>query len=430
MNFKPNQTSVPVWFWPAALGFVTLSVFMICVSVDSELLWEWFNIPHMQPFFADLVAVLAASDARGAGLDPFAIPSPFDPFGRPHVYGPWWLYLHQIGLNRHDAAWLGIGLIVSSISVFSWLLKPKDWLQALVAAAIITSPPFLLAYERGNIDLLVVLVLVIAGLAGPKTSGLILQALLIWVATALKFYPIAAVSLLAHQHKPRQTIIAVSVLGLAIVGAGCVWWGDIHQALRLVPQPETTYGYGLKIIPYIWQNIPLFVGKISFLVGTIVGLGIVVWSGGFRKSLLLAMTEGASTGFFIGGGSTWAFCYFMNVNYPYRVVLLVLAASAWFRIWQTKTGKEFNGARLLVLLFAIMVWMHLPDFKDLLATLDEHYTTGFFATGMEQGFALGLSMVIVAAVVLRFWTRIRTLQTHDTPCGQVRLADSNQANAK
>ena len=63
------------------------------------------GVNAIAPIFSDLIAILAAGEADQMGRDVFKH-NPLDPFNRPHVYGPWWLVVGDLGLVRADARWL------------------------------------------------------------------------------------------------------------------------------------------------------------------------------------------------------------------------------------------------------------------------------------------------------------------------------------
>jgi hypothetical protein len=91
-----------------------------------------------RPYFLDLVAVLAAGQAHAAGLDVYVPPNPFDPFGRPHCYGPWWLVTGVLGLTVAEARWLGLLLALAFIASAAAVLAPRRVSAAALAADFVT----------------------------------------------------------------------------------------------------------------------------------------------------------------------------------------------------------------------------------------------------------------------------------------------------
>ena len=99
--------------WRVAVGAGALLVF--CALVTHEERWADLGVDHIKPYyFLDTVTLLSAGQAWHAGRDPYLPPNPFDPLGRPHSYGPWWLVSGPLGLTTADAAWLGplLGLVL------------------------------------------------------------------------------------------------------------------------------------------------------------------------------------------------------------------------------------------------------------------------------------------------------------------------------
>ena len=400
-----NPRRVPAWLWLVAPAVFALAALIGCIRVEDS--WESLGILHLKPYFSDLVAVLAASDAHAAGLDPYLSPSPFDPSGRPHVYGPWWLYLHELGLTRKDATWAGALLVVFSTALLAWVLRPRDWRQSLLATALMLSPPLLLAYERANNDLVIFVMLVLVGIAGPGTLGLIIQASLIWLASVLKFYPIAALPILAYQTNWPKAVITTAMVILALAGVVYLWHSDFTHAISLLPKPDTSYGYGFSIIiTLIRDRLPQIIGKAAIISGLVVGVGAVIGSGGFNNHLQRAIAESDVVRWFLAGGLTWTSCYFSAISFPYRVILLLLVASAWFRIWQKGAKPASSYARSMLILLALMVWLRLPSVQLVFLAPDNRYLLGVFGLGVEHGIALGLSLVVLYGMITLGWLQL------------------------
>lgn len=356
----------------------------------------------MRPLFADMTAVLAASDARAAGLNPYAHPSPFDPLGRPHVYGPWWLELHRLGLNRGDRAWLGLLLSVSASAVMVRWLRPISWHGMAVAFLLMVSPPVLLAYERANNDLVVFLLLSLAG-GGLMKDGVRRSALaagLVWFAAALKMYPLVAVAALGARGGRRRGF----ALGLVVcVGFGLVWWcwrADFNQAMNSVPVPSAVTAYGLRIIAIAWEVIDPEQGW--FLAGLLAGLGYWVW-------LAWGDTEKIPAewmGMYVIGASCWISCYLLTANFAYRAVWLLLPAGVWLRMAQE---GQSSSRRCWPALAGLLFLCWLRSMHPHIAVIETPAGLRVVAAGLgiENGMALGITIFLACAVLRMSWRRWR-----------------------
>src|SRR5687768_1390963 len=110
------------WYWPALTGTIAL---IACLGVlNSPRLAECLGVHQLGRPFIDWLAILAASDAQQAGANPYANPNPFDPLGRPHIYGPWWLLLGDLGFTSEDYWWTGALLVLLFICSAVAVLAP------------------------------------------------------------------------------------------------------------------------------------------------------------------------------------------------------------------------------------------------------------------------------------------------------------------
>jgi len=398
---------------PLAAFFAALALVVACVLWPG--LWDMLGVNHENPYFLDLAAILAASDASGAGLDPYAIPSPFDLWGRPHVYGPWWLYLHHLGLGRDDLFWLGALLAVSAMAGVAWALRPRGWAQSLAAALLLASPAMLLAYERGNNDLVIVLMLIAGGVVPSRGAGLAWRAAWMWSAAVLKFYPVAALLVLLRGERPRRLLAAGAAILIATLITLWLWRDDFSRAFGVVPQPRTTYGYGAKLIPSILLGRAVPAETLAYGGAVAVGCALAGFADVFRRRAAEAMTRDTPAGaWFVASGACWSLCYFSNVNFPYRAALLILAGSAWFEMARDGSGEIRAAGRNLVVLLTAALWLPWLHLDFAVATSPSRHPAGFVILGLEHGLVLGLSAGVNWALA---WMAYRSLRGWNTRPG-------------
>jgi hypothetical protein len=421
--------------WPLALGAGALLGFLALVAHGG--LWARLGIEHFadKPYFLDLVAVLAAGQAQAAGIDPYVPPNPFDPFGRPHVYGPWWLAGGRLGLTVADARWLGPLLALAFVATAAAVLAPRRPAATLVALALLVSPPVLLGLERGNNDLVIFLLLAAAGalLARREKLGGPAGAALVWLAAGLKIYPVAALPMLAARAGPRgRTLARVAVAGVFCAAVFLLWRADFARAARHQPEPDTIFAHGLGVLRGMaeWpERVPAAAraaaaGAQWAVFGA--ALASAAWFFGRRARALwtLVPTTGATAALFVGGGAAWCACWLANTNYPYRAVLLLLPARLWVArasavggdraahsasSGQAGSGQAENGAgnteravsRGLLLTAAAAFW--LTPAKT--ALLVGPYAGLGIALGAEQALVLALTAALTVSLVGWVWRR-------------------------
>jgi hypothetical protein len=139
----------------------------------------------MEPLFHDWHIVRLGWEAHAAGVDPLADRG--DPFNYPRFVlraAPARAVPPAVG------ALTGAALFLAALV---WALRPRTRGEALLAAALVVSPPVLLLLERGNLDAWA-FALVVAGLgalvAAPRLAPAGGLAALLGAA-AIKFYPAA-----------------------------------------------------------------------------------------------------------------------------------------------------------------------------------------------------------------------------------------------
>lgn len=407
----------PRWRWTFLSAIALVGAFLALVR--SEKGWDAVGVFHLRPYFADLVAILAAGDAQRAGLDVYQ-PNPFDPFGRPHVYGPWWLVTGRLGLSAGDAWWLGAVLAVAFAGVALWLFAPRTPGAALLACLLLLSPPVLLGLERGNNDLVIFLLLAGAAalLARPAVWAGAGGAAVLVVASVLKFYPLVALAaLLARKERPARTIVTVAG---ALVVFAVLWWlqrDGFFRALALAPRPDTFLAYGIRLFGLMWQRSGAELPWL--LAGHAVGLGAacaLLWRG--RRALARAIPdEGLLAATAVAGASCWLFCYLANNNYPYRAVLLLLLVPAWLALGRGADPAARALGRGWLALLGLLLWSAAPRWWALgeLENAGTRSALGrlLFLVGWEQTLVFVLSLSLAAALGAWGWRRWRTLTAHE-----------------
>ncbi len=154
-------------------------------------LWSSVGIPHLKAPFADMQAILSASDAYREGYNPY-IENPYDPLGREHVYPRPWLWLGYTGITLDHSNFAATLLMAFFFLLSIRILRPENGNEFLISAMLLLSPAVMLGVERGNNDLIIFILL---GLAvfflNNKIRALDLIAyFFLFLASILKIYPI------------------------------------------------------------------------------------------------------------------------------------------------------------------------------------------------------------------------------------------------
>jgi hypothetical protein len=318
------------------------STFALLPVMQSKL-----GLPLSGIWFLDSYAILAASDAVRAGLDPFAA-NPLDATQRQHSYSSWWFHVGDLGLTRQDNPLVGgLWAVAFLVAVFA-LLRPRTHAAAAWCALLVLSPPVMLAVVRANNDLVVFALLAAGVLVLRETAAwrLAFFAGLLVLATGLKFYPLVAGLTLLLVRPPRRMLTA-GVITLLAGGATLLSvWGDLKRAV--IPTPDGVYTFGA---PIIFRDLgwtpPVAMGA---------GLGLLVvgaavcWRRGWFIRLDDPSDDPVERLAFACGAAVLVGCFLAGISHAYRLIFALMLAPL---LWQTSAGRR----RWPVLLLLAAVWL-------------------------------------------------------------------------
>ncbi|MBI2498169.1 MAG: DUF2029 domain-containing protein [Opitutae bacterium] len=329
--------SVTLWLAVIA-GYCLLALFPLVkqrLGIFDEGMW-----------FLDSYAVLASSDAVQAGLDPWQS-NPLDVLQRQHSYSGWWFLLGTAGFTRQDNFLVGGSWVLAfGLAAFA-LLRPRTHGEALLAAAVMLSPPVVLAVNRANNDL-VVFALLAAGLWGLRHPGfwrIAAFAAALALATGLKFYPlIAGVALLVLRPVRRGWWAAV----LSLLAGGLVLaseWTDLQRAV--FPVPVQVYTFGSQII---FRDLG-WAGRGAQLAGAGL-LGLLAVLAALRNwpvRLDDACDDLRARLAFAAGAVLLVGCFLAGISHAYRLIFVIFLAPMLLRPSASPAGRVTGGLLLAVL---------------------------------------------------------------------------------
>jgi hypothetical protein len=369
-----NVESVRESCWSIALA-VIWATYVLFIAWTG--FWGKLSVPHMVPIFADLYAVLSASDCHILGYDVFR-QNPCDPWGRPHVYGGAWLLLGQIGLGQADALWAGFAINVVFMLLVTALLRPSNAIEFLASLLLVCSPAVLFAMERANVDLIIfALICFSAFLVARKDEwSYALGVLVAYAATLLKLYPAAALITIPLMAEGRRRLLTTSLL---VVGLLLAWitfdFKELLLLSRIVPRPEGPYAFGGTLLfKYLGIGHVFTLSCILASVLFISALLLTKWVGGVQ-GLSKTQEDQTSMILYCMGFALVFFCFLANTNFDYRFIFF-LTTSPWLvRILRSQP----NGSRAkfwVLTSFALMIlfaWSDLFILRQLPGSPTQQY---------------------------------------------------------
>lgn len=384
------------WPWLAAT-FVLLVLVALTAHGD---LWTWVGVQPMRPMFADWVNVLSSAETFAAGGNPY-LANPTDPHGRMFSYGPWWLWLGALGLTRADAWWLGVLLALAFLAAAAAVVRPRDAREAGWFAALLVSPPVLLGLERGNSDLVIFVLIALAGwLVGRERSHAAQVAAtgVLVSAAALKLYPLVALTGLGARRGPCVGRVIWMGAGAAVFWAA--WWlqpEDYVLAIREAIRPVSVFTFGLPLLPTSWRVLAEF--RVLIVLGVVPVLAWGLWRVWRTRAewAELFPREGGRAAAVVAGTTAWLLCYGGSISFQYRGVLVLFAVPFLL-------GRP--ALRWAVAWLVAVFWLTAPLFWLAPDLLDDGWRRWCaFISGVQQA---GLGVVTLGlALALLGWARRR-----------------------
>jgi hypothetical protein len=346
---------------------------------------SYFSFPASTPqAFEDLGYYLIWLDCVRAGApidEPCSLGSPI-----PWAYPPAWLLLARTGLSVRHTVPMAALLYIGLIAMATYLCAPGSISEVCYDTLFLVSPPFVLALERCNLDVLVFFIL---GLAVALASRRAVMGAfgLVWIAALLKVYPGA--SLLAFVRKKSDAFAA---------GLGCVtlmaYLVAIRHQLRLiynvVSQTEfQSFGSRelflivAKKLQAMAHPLPLPPSMIAFFAQAVFTILVALLAFAFihrKTDMALEPLNDTSQHAFAVGGLVYCLCWSIGMNYNYRYIFVAMTLpQAW--AWATARfqWRWLYGAYLMAAL--AMAWLPLFQFKHPWIEIG-HALLGWFLYGV------------------------------------------------
>lgn len=290
-----------------------------------HLLRYWGITPFLPPF-VDLHDILSAAECHRAGIDVFQS-NPCDILNRPMIYSPVWLLLMPAPLAAATTAPGGVVLDLLFIASLAFLLRPRSVGELLIFCAAAASTMVVYALERGNADLIMFLLLLVAGWFYRRGGSIHVVAYAAFILGALlKFYPLVLMLLAVRERwKP---FLALAVLSTAIMAAFFIGYAtELRLAVSHIPTGDwfteqfsaQNVPFGLiEVYPSLAAAVPRFAGM---AMGALVALSLVIAAFLARGMLHATVAEdwsGHEATYLVMGSAVLAGCFFAGPNVDYR----------------------------------------------------------------------------------------------------------------
>jgi hypothetical protein len=335
---------------PALLGIalfaVAAAIYLAGFTGAYALLMDALGGYHKDLPFMDLQSDLAGMECYRRGIDVY-VTNPCDVLGRIYNYSPVWLLGGYLGLGTNVMFVAGIGVDLVFLASLALLPPARTWRATIVVVAATLSNSVVLAVELANADVIMFVLLLLAGLAALRPSAIRFVAYpLIVSAAMLKFYPVVGMIVALRERPGRAIVIALVALLCLLLFAG-VGWTDIMRALHMLPDELDFYMIGARSLPYGLQNLypavyarlPLSSGALQAIFGVIaVGVSIAIARRPEVVGAVGRLTE-AERVFLLLGGIVMVGCFFAGQSFRYRAVFLLFVLPATTALWFGRYGR-------------------------------------------------------------------------------------------
>ena len=345
------------------LWFIYIIIISTLYHILTEYsLWEYWGVQSYDIHFTDLHVLLCSIDAYHNGYNPF-LENPTCTWNIPHVYSRLWFYFHYVGFSDANRLYIGFFLIVSVMGVAAFILQNNIRFSILF----IVSPVFMLAIERCNNDLIILLLLIVPLLLVLKTNliSTLITHLFLFLLVALKYYPIACCIIFLF----RKESIKKKIISCFITNGLFTFWiiyvkNDLILQKDTIPDPGYSWSFGFNSLISFFSNslsinieIPYFILilltilYISFVTRLIGNSKLYTCNNkDFIKKYIIT---------FIIGSSILCFCYFVRTSFDHRMVFLIFCIPLMLYNYTSKRKKIYLliNTKLLFTLFLISSWM-------------------------------------------------------------------------
>jgi len=358
----------------AGIVLMWLLIFTFFQDVGYTETWKIWKVPAREPAFWDFRVIPGGAESFRNGYEP-SVNNPFDPGQRIFNYPAFWRLFFYTNITQKDTDWIAPLMIVLFFTAV--ILFPQDLSisGALGMLIVLFSPAAMLLYERGNIDLIVFFICVMAILALDVSTYFSVGILLF--GAVVKMFPFFGLTIfLREPRKKFFLILLVSVLFMLVYGLltlqsqAAVW----NSTPRSGDRSYGAFVFVTHFATYIQSSFPsLFTfdqWRFLFELAALTVILAVVVMTMFDRQPLPASAERNLAAFRMGA-SIYAGTFMLGNSWDYRLSFLVLAVPQiieWFHA-PAKKHRVIAAASMLGVVLScwyLLLKIDLPliPFKD------------------------------------------------------------------
>ena len=350
----------------AASILIWLLVLILLRTLGYHETWGIWKVPSWLPPFLDFRLIPGSAESFAHGYEP-SVENPYDPTERYFNYPAFWRLFFYTGITQADTVWISVTMIVLFfMSVF--LFPEKLSIRGAIAMLLVLfSPASMLLYERGNVDLIVFVLCVLAVLAAGRSTKL--TAFLILFGAVVKMFPLFGITVLWKEPKNRfLLILTVCTVAFGIYLAAT--WDSVAGAWNLTMRGDgLSYGTNVFVTRYeeaisgsLTQWFTPHQTDLLLSYGPLAaGLGLFLLVAGVVRMYASETPPTASNrnlAAFRVGASIYVGTFLLGNNFDYRLAFLVLVVPQLVE-WARDANRLFRRLAWLTIILVYLSCWHL-----------------------------------------------------------------------
>jgi len=356
-------SSLPLRFAAPAITTVVFAALYVLHGLGDDALYRsillgWGVVPFEFPFL-DTHYALSSLQCWHHGVDVY-LTNPCDALGRTYAYSPALLWAQVFALGTSDTQIAG--LIVDGLFLLSLfaLPPPRDAAHAVLMLFATLSTMTAFALERANLDVLIFVLVVLAGVLLQRGLVPRLAAFaVISIAALMKFYP-AVLLIAALRERPRLFVAVSAAVAGALIVLAALDHAELAMAFGNLPKRlyfQSMFGaanlpYGLAELSPGRAPLPLLVAA----VGITFSFAIWLASRSALDRAWASLDNGEAT-FMLLGCALIVGCFFAGGSYGYRGIFLIFTLPGLLGLIRSADAAPLRRFWSVVLLLVIfLMW--------------------------------------------------------------------------
>jgi hypothetical protein len=336
-----------------AMAMVAVFLGVVCIlasRMDSVRVWGCVGVQHLRPSFADTRVITTGLETYRLGRDPLRA-NRLDPWYRAMNYPRVWLALARLGITEKDTVTLAILIACPFFPAVFLLMGRITIIEGVIYGVLLCSPAVTLGLDRGNIDLMIFALLVVAALLFDKRLGMFGSYALLTLATILKLYPVCGFAVgLRERRRVGLALLAI------FVAASASYMYCIRKDISLIARgtwqlKEISYGRRVLFEELAAWHFRLDIEPCS-MIAVIGSVLLAVIASALVKRSEFSPRAGA---LITMGTAIYAATFALMNNFNYRLIFLLFFMPQLFEWSKRRDRHRWIGVASILMIAGVLL---------------------------------------------------------------------------